>query len=161
MWSILSRPFCVAMWSYSSWGITRNRISNIFFLLYLINLTFNWKTPCYSRLKELWNEYPSLFDLYGSNCAYPLLTAITIFQHITLTSQWPSWRLKSPAMNFLCNRLFKLISKKTSKPALLILCEGNSPVTGEFPSQRTSDAENVSIWWRHNELIPCNYFSCR
>ena len=30
------------------------------------------------------------------------------------------------------------------------LCVGNSPVTGEFPSQRASDAENVSIWWRHH-----------
>ena len=25
------------------------------------------------------------------------------------------------------------------------LCEGNSPVTGEFPAQRASNAENVSI----------------
>ena len=30
------------------------------------------------------------------------------------------------------------------------LCVGNSPVTGEFPAQRTSNAENVSIWWRHH-----------
>ena len=29
------------------------------------------------------------------------------------------------------------------------LCEGKSPVTGEFPSQRVSYAENVSIWRRH------------
>ena len=28
--------------------------------------------------------------------------------------------------------------------------EGNSPVTGEFPAQRASNAENVSIWWRHH-----------
>ena len=27
---------------------------------------------------------------------------------------------------------------------------GNSPVTGEFPTQRASDAKNVSIWWRHH-----------
>ena len=26
-----------------------------------------------------------------------------------------------------------------------------SPVTGEFPAQRASNAENVSIWWRHHE----------
>ena len=32
------------------------------------------------------------------------------------------------------------------------LCEGNSPVTGEFPAQRASDAENVSIRWRHHEF---------
>ena len=25
---------------------------------------------------------------------------------------------------------------------------GNSPITGEFPTQRASNAENASIWWR-------------
>ena len=29
------------------------------------------------------------------------------------------------------------------------LCEGNSPMTEEFPAQRSSNAENVSIWLRH------------
>ena len=29
---------------------------------------------------------------------------------------------------------------------------GNSPVTGEFPAQRASNAENISIWWRHHGL---------
>ena len=33
------------------------------------------------------------------------------------------------------------------------LCEGNSPETGEFPAQRASNAENVSIWWRHREFV--------
>ena len=27
---------------------------------------------------------------------------------------------------------------------------GNSPGTGEFPAQMASNAENVSIWWRHH-----------
>ena len=32
---------------------------------------------------------------------------------------------------------------------------GGSPVTDEFPSQRVSYVENVSIWWRHHaELLP-------
>ena len=31
------------------------------------------------------------------------------------------------------------------------LCVGNSPETGEFPAQRASNAENVSIWWRHHD----------
>ena len=46
--------------------------------------------------------------------------------------------------------LFKRRSKKTSKIRVTGLCEGNSPVTGEFPAQRASNAENVSIWWRHH-----------
>ena len=29
-------------------------------------------------------------------------------------------------------------------------CLLNSPMTREFPSQRVSNAENVSIWWRHH-----------
>ena len=31
------------------------------------------------------------------------------------------------------------------------ICAENSPVTGEFPAQMASDAENVSIWWRHHD----------
>ena len=31
------------------------------------------------------------------------------------------------------------------------LCGGNPPVTGGFPSQRPSNEENASIWWRHHE----------
>ena len=50
----------------------------------------------------------------------------------------------------LLNRLFMSRSKKTSKLRVTGLCEGNSPVTGEFPAQRASNAENVSIWWRHH-----------
>ena len=42
------------------------------------------------------------------------------------------------------------ISKKTPKLRVTGLCEGNSPVTGEFPAQRASNAENVSILWRHH-----------
>ena len=30
------------------------------------------------------------------------------------------------------------------------LCAGNSPVTGEFPTQMVSNAEIFSIWWRHH-----------
>ena len=43
-------------------------------------------------------------------------------------------------------------SNEISKLCITGLCEGNSPVTGEFPSQRASYAENVSIWWRHHEM---------
>ena len=51
----------------------------------------------------------------------------------------------------LLNRLFRRRSKKTSKLRVTGLCAGNSPVTGEFPAQMASNAENVSIWWRHHE----------
>ena len=57
------------------------------------------------------------------------------------------------------NRLFKHRWKKASKLHVNGLCEGNSTVTGEFPAQRASNAENVSIWWRNHET--CAIFGCR
>ena len=50
----------------------------------------------------------------------------------------------------LLNRLSRRRSKKISKLRVTGLCAGNSPVTGEFPTQRASNAENVVIWWRHH-----------
>ena len=50
----------------------------------------------------------------------------------------------------LLNRIFGRRSKKTSKLRVTGLCAGNSPGTGEFPAQMASNAENVSIWWRHH-----------
>ena len=50
----------------------------------------------------------------------------------------------------LLRRLIRWTSKKTSKLRVIGLCAGNSPETGEFPAQMASNAENVSIWWRHH-----------
>ena len=55
----------------------------------------------------------------------------------------------------LFNRLLILSSKKTSRLRVTDLCEGNPPVTRGFPSQRASNAENVSIWWRHYDFSLC------
>ena len=54
----------------------------------------------------------------------------------------------------LLKRLCRHRSKKISKLWLTGLCAGNSTVTGEFPAQRASNGENVSIWWRHHESTP-------
>ena len=54
------------------------------------------------------------------------------------------------------NRLFRHRSKKTSKLRVTGLCEGNSPITGEFPAQMACNAENVSIRWRlYRHLVSC------
>ena len=50
----------------------------------------------------------------------------------------------------LLNGLFMRRSKKTPKLRVTGLIEGNSPVTGEFPAKSASNAENVSIIWRHH-----------
>ena len=55
--------------------------------------------------------------------------------------------------------LFGRRSKKTSKLRITGLCVGNSPGTGEFPAQMASNAEKVSIWWRHHVYIYMSYSS--
>ena len=53
----------------------------------------------------------------------------------------------------LLNRSFRRRSKKTSKLRVTGLCGVNSPETGEFPAQMASNAENVSIRWRHRDEL--------
>ena len=53
----------------------------------------------------------------------------------------------------LLNRSFRRRSKKTFKLRVTGLCAGNSPVTGEFPAQRASTADNASIWLRHHGMV--------
>ena len=37
---------------------------------------------------------------------------------------------------------------------------GNSPVTGEFPAQKASNADNFSLSWRHHvKALPCYDFT--
>ena len=51
----------------------------------------------------------------------------------------------------LFNSLFRRGSKKTSKLHVTGLCEGNSPVTGEFPALRPSKAEKYPF----DDVIMC------
>ena len=67
------------------------------------------------------------------------------FRDVTLTSS------RSLNLDRLLNRLFRHRSKNMSKLRATGLYEGNPPVAGGFPSDRASNAENVSIWWRHHE----------
>ena len=44
--------------------------------------------------------------------------------------------------------------KKKNPPKLRVtgLCAGNSPMISEFLARRASNAESISIWWRHHIL---------
>ena len=85
------------------------------------------------------------------------IVCITLLLCVSKTTS--QWRHKerngvSNHRRFEClrNRLFRRRSKKTSKLRATGLCEGNSPLVGEFPAQRASIAENVFIWWRHQDI---------
>ena len=57
------------------------------------------------------------------------------------------WRLKSPASQLFAQPFVQAQIKQNIKAT-----RDWPPVTGGFPSQRLSNAENVSIWWRHHEI---------
>ena len=72
--------------------------------------------------------------------------------NITVTSKWVRWHLKSPASPLFTQPFIQAQIKENIKaPHHWPLCGGNSPVAGEFPAQMASNAENVSIWWRHHD----------
>ena len=73
-------------------------------------------------------------------------------EHDNISNQQPH--------DYLLNHLFRRRSKKISKLRVTGLCEGNTPETGEFPAQRASNAENVSIWWRHNGNVLSSKLDC-
>ena len=87
-----------------------------------------------------------------SICDFDCEMGIQINTHVLL--QWRHNKRDDVAnqrrLYCLLSRLFRGRSKKTTKLCAIGLCEGNSPGTGEFPAQRASDAENLSIWWRHH-----------
>ena len=84
------------------------------------------------------------------------LTAIKLHQ-IWYTLQWRHNGCDSVSnhqpQDRLLNRLLRRRSKKTSKLRVTGLWTGNSSGTDELPAQMASNAEKVSIWWRHYE---CN-----
>ena len=79
---------------------------------------------------------------------------------ITLTSLWPRCCLKSPASRLFTQLFIQTQIKENIKaPRHWPLC-GEFTGTGEFPAQRASYAENVSIWWRHHDKKIYDGLSC-
>ena len=111
-------------------------------------VTCNDHRSCVSRAPVVGN------DLYQCNLAMVLLKSLR-------------WRHNGrddvsnhQSHDCLPNHLFR--SKKTLQLHVTGLCAGNSPFTGEFPAQRASNAENISIWLRHHEwkISICNFLHC-
>ena len=75
---------------------------------------------------------------------------------ITVTPWWARWRLKSPA-----SRLFIIQLLVQAQIKVNIKAPRHWPLWGEFtgdrwiPRRKASNAEHVSIWWRHYANL-CN-----
>ena len=87
------------------------------------------------------------------DCAHPGVNIIPFSHYNDVIMSAIASQITSLTVVCLLNRLIRRVSKKTSKLRVTGLCVWNSPVTGEFPAQRASDAENTSIWWRHHGTV--------
>ena len=133
-----------------------------------------------SDIKNATNCYPHVFMLYiietpllvsyntyiyiymklrqPAKCFHTSLSFITLQGQVTheciSALQWRHNEREGVSnrqfLDCLLNRLFRRRPKKTPKLRVTGICEGNPPVTDGFPSERASNAENVSIWWHHH-----------
>ena len=94
---------------------------------------------------------------YGLLCSWHIsgsVYAIGVDTSLSLSLEWPHNERDGVSNHqphdCLPNRLFRRRSKKAPKLRVTGLCEGNSPVTEEFPAQRASNGKNDSFWWRHH-----------
>ena len=121
------------------------------------------KTSCKCLSKMVGGSYPTkaVALLLGESKAYDVMThwplainnSFQDTQCITMTSQWAWWRLRSPASRLFTQPFIQMQIKENIKaPRHWPLC-GEFTGTGEFPTQRASHAEYVSIWWRHHDIF--------
>ena len=93
-------------------------------------------------------------------CETPTVLCVPLRLLITLQWRYNERDGVSNHRRFGCllNRWFRRRSKKT-KFRVIRLCEGNPPVTSGFPWQMASNAENISIWWRHHDMYRSRSFA--
>ena len=128
-----------------------NHIANTYFPARSTNRLTHQVTWDY-LIKEIYSKL--------SGTQYSYWTMIILFMYWSL--QWRHNGRDGVSNNqphdYLLNRLFRRRSKKISKLRVTGLCPRNSTGTGEFPAQMASNAENVSIWWRHHvDTSNCGY----
>ena len=122
------------------------RHSNVFIVLAFLQAT-PW---CHWALQYYQNHGWHFIHYFNFKNAFCLEQTQ---QHLRLqdTLQWRHNGCDGVSNHQCLDCLLRCRSTKASKLRITGLCGGDSPMTGEFPSQRTSNAENVSIWWRHHD----------
>ena len=135
-----------------------------FFIKPFLKLLCTW--PSTSCLEEYyligWSEKYSHYNLWFTEgrVLFSVMNCDVWYADICCIQSTLRWRhderdgvSNHQPQDYLLNRLFRHTWEITSKLRVTGLCEGNSPVTGKFPTQRASNAKSASIWWRHHEKL--------
>ena len=98
------------------------------------------------KLRDITDIHYAGHRFEAINPWYLTLKCVLSSSHqVIKTLQWRRNESNHQPHDCLLKRLFRRRSKKTSKLRVTGHCEGNSPVIGEFPSQKASNAAKVSI----------------
>ena len=85
-----------------------------------------------------------------------IFVKVTTFSSLrSITLQWchnDHHGVSNHLHSTVCLNVYLNYHQRQTKPVLLALCEWNPPVTGGFPSQMASNAENVPMEWRHHDM---------
>ena len=125
--------------------------------VFCLNVTFDpWRYVKYPSI-TLWNVFIKVFHAKSFMKIISRMWQISRNAHNLTIIQWRK-NERDGVSNHRClycllNCCFRCRSKKTSKIRVTGLCVGNSPVTGEFPTLKASNAENISTWWRHHDMF--------
>ena len=132
--------------------------------IYMVHIYIHIYIYIWSMYTDRYEDYTHVWGLvcqkqvsragisnYITKIMWDVIICPCLWYPVLAHQAWYMLRTNHRRVDCLLNLLFKRRSKKTSKLRVASLCEGNSPVTGEFPAQRASNVENVSIWWRHRE----------
>ena len=100
--------------------------------------------PCYMKLSHIFS-HDDIMTWKGFPYYWLLITVVSGVIKNVMASEITG---VSIVYSTIC---FRRRSKKTSKLRVTGLCEGNSPVNGEFPTQRASNMEmfpldNIMLW---------------
>ena len=102
------------------------------------------RVPISGKLSMVINEWLHLISPINS-------TVVMLFSTIVFRASSSHSRLKSPASRLFTQSFIQTQMKENIKaPRHWPLC-GEFTGPGEFPAQRSSYAENVSIWCRHHD----------
>ena len=143
---------------YSHYVLWHNQ--GIYFFI-ICQLWCLWKpqTPTEITMESHWRNVLALRAVHSLKCSSFWNQHQQKRRYRYDNSMSLQWRHNEPVCvsnhqphDCLLNRLFRRRSKETSKRRATGLCARNSPGTGEFPTERASNAENVSIWWRHHVM---------
>ena len=131
------------MYSIDNWWVMKNNC-NISSFLWSFGVLYSQSVKLFCGFFETWWQSTRQSRMSSRYCCQSSWSALQWHHngHNGISNHKPH--------GCLLNRLFGRRSKKTSKLQVTGLCVGNSLVTGEFPAQMASSAENGSIWWHHD-----------